>query len=704
MKLPPYVENVIAYLGDKEEKYLGTPSEDAAARLRKEIIDESLTAKNPAPRDETKEVVASVSLKNPKLPTQEVVQHYYNGHSVMAIANHYGVQEDEVKTVLLRARVRPRIKGRVGRGQPIDKSDSPDTTKRNPHESEEDRIKRQIKLVEAYLSQPLSQENKEYFEKQLEKLKAKLAEKKNPRLSAGHEPSEFDQEELRRGTKHEMEHTDDKSEAQRIAMDHLVEDPHYYTRLDKCLVKNPSNTHRLFRDLHKAEVLRIIDMLPDKLVDKRERMIKKFRELKKPEYAAMLEQLSNDDWHDFVVNHAECVHWGVRHNPESPQDKVKEAAKKMLALNDRLPEEYRFTKEEKEDLERDAGLRTDELETASNPTRPAVAELTKVFKKDTEIPWIDPKTKQKKKILVAGFDSSNLGKGIAKGKSAEEKKKQLDEVWRDIELFTQKMVDEMLTNVLDLDLKQSRDARGRVIPGALEFRPSSLEKKPFLSLQESAEADRERVERNRYYKLLLTSYLMSLLRKFFFLDKSAIEQIEGLLEDGKPSTQKSLYGNREAFAMSIYSGMAALTSRVNPPNLILWLKMNQDAVSELYVDADKRWKKIQAELGKQGKKAAETRRAAIAKNEAEIESLDPGKEQDDSRSQLAALEPVGEKVRERREKKPEEEKSSSLSVAGAVRQLSSSWSERKRGIEKNKTAPIKGAVQRQSRKRGEERG
>jgi hypothetical protein len=39
--------------------------------------------------------------------------------------------------------------------------------------------------------------------------------------------------ELESGTKVEMEHTDDKSKAKEIAMDHLAEMPDYYTRLEK---------------------------------------------------------------------------------------------------------------------------------------------------------------------------------------------------------------------------------------------------------------------------------------------------------------------------------------------------------------------------------------------------------------------------------------------------------------------------------------
>lgn len=47
------------------------------------------------------------------------------------------------------------------------------------------------------------------------------------------DPSEVDQKELKMGIKVEMEHTDDPEEAKIIALQHLAEDPKYYTKLKK---------------------------------------------------------------------------------------------------------------------------------------------------------------------------------------------------------------------------------------------------------------------------------------------------------------------------------------------------------------------------------------------------------------------------------------------------------------------------------------
>lgn len=68
---------------------------------------------------------------------------------------------------------------------------------------------------------------------------------KNPRtipggLSEGMVPSDFNKKSLKRGTKVEMEHTTDPKIAQEIAMDHLVEDPKYYSKLAR-MEKNPTS-------------------------------------------------------------------------------------------------------------------------------------------------------------------------------------------------------------------------------------------------------------------------------------------------------------------------------------------------------------------------------------------------------------------------------------------------------------------------------
>jgi hypothetical protein len=51
----------------------------------------------------------------------------------------------------------------------------------------------------------------------------------------------YDKKELQSGIKHEMEHTGDKALATKIAIDHLIEDPRYYTKLNKSGLKEESH-------------------------------------------------------------------------------------------------------------------------------------------------------------------------------------------------------------------------------------------------------------------------------------------------------------------------------------------------------------------------------------------------------------------------------------------------------------------------------
>ncbi len=51
-------------------------------------------------------------------------------------------------------------------------------------------------------------------------------------------PLDFIELQLAEGVRVEMEHTNDEAQAREIAMDHLVEMPDYYTRLEKMESEN----------------------------------------------------------------------------------------------------------------------------------------------------------------------------------------------------------------------------------------------------------------------------------------------------------------------------------------------------------------------------------------------------------------------------------------------------------------------------------
>ncbi len=59
--------------------------------------------------------------------------------------------------------------------------------------------------------------------------------------------SNFDQDQLRQGTEHETEHTDDRRIASEIARDHLVEDPRYYDHL-KAIENNDQESPAVYFD------------------------------------------------------------------------------------------------------------------------------------------------------------------------------------------------------------------------------------------------------------------------------------------------------------------------------------------------------------------------------------------------------------------------------------------------------------------------
>jgi hypothetical protein len=52
-------------------------------------------------------------------------------------------------------------------------------------------------------------------------------------LSKGKKPSDFNKKQLKIGTDIELEHTNSRRVAKRIAMDHLTEHPDYYKELKK---------------------------------------------------------------------------------------------------------------------------------------------------------------------------------------------------------------------------------------------------------------------------------------------------------------------------------------------------------------------------------------------------------------------------------------------------------------------------------------
>jgi len=96
-------------------------------------------------------------------------------------------------------------------------------------EGEEDSPKKAAKLTGKTASQIRSNLMVEriahqWVAKHTDQLPGGLGDKKSP--------GDFDAEQLAKGTKVEMEHTNDRTKAQEISMDHLTEDPRYYDKLE----------------------------------------------------------------------------------------------------------------------------------------------------------------------------------------------------------------------------------------------------------------------------------------------------------------------------------------------------------------------------------------------------------------------------------------------------------------------------------------
>jgi len=81
------------------------------------------------------------------------------------------------------------------------------------------------------------------FSKLVKKMGAKTKKAHKDRLKGGladkSKPSDFSKKQLEMGIKVEREHTSNKKIAREIAMDHLKEDPKYYTKLKKIEKKKP---------------------------------------------------------------------------------------------------------------------------------------------------------------------------------------------------------------------------------------------------------------------------------------------------------------------------------------------------------------------------------------------------------------------------------------------------------------------------------
>lgn len=220
-----------------------------------------------------------------------------------------------------------------------------------------------------------------------------------------------------------------------------------------------------------------------------------------------------------------------------------------------------------------------------NPTKPAVSELTKAY--------------------YQTFNNSPLGQAL----TPEEKK----ELWRDIELFCEKIVSPMMEKVMGFRMKRDGTRRS-----SLEF---SQKKNAQLTATEREEIANE-VEGARYYKLFLTCFYMGLLERFFYANKSSVNSFIQTLESEKTWKDLNLFSNRIAHAETVRESSRALMKNMTVRNMALWARNNKESVEKFYSKAKKEQEKRNEEFKRKGIEAKKKKEEEISK----LTPVEPGEE------------------------------------------------------------------------------
>jgi len=105
----------------------------------------------------------------------------------------------------------------------------------------------------------------------------KIASSKKDKIPGGladkKSPSDFNQKDLKRGIKVELEHTSDRDIAQEIAMDHLTEDSKYYQKLEK-MEKRQSSRYWYRTSSFKKRLSQCVDMCESKFENEKDNKIR----------------------------------------------------------------------------------------------------------------------------------------------------------------------------------------------------------------------------------------------------------------------------------------------------------------------------------------------------------------------------------------------------------------------------------------------
>ena len=146
--------------------------------------------------------------------------------SIAKVAAKYNINEDELATKYPEEAVGNKAYA-DNYTEPVDDSDVDWT---NEDKDEDDEIEAMVKKMEA------EKEGEEAIMSQFDPMEESLQEGKGKDLH----PNQIHPQELRMGIKVELEHTDDLDKAKKIALDHLAENPFYYTALKLSGIESPS--------------------------------------------------------------------------------------------------------------------------------------------------------------------------------------------------------------------------------------------------------------------------------------------------------------------------------------------------------------------------------------------------------------------------------------------------------------------------------
>ena len=169
--------------------------------------------------------------------------------SIAKVAAKYNMNEDDLATKYPEEAVGNKVYA-DNYDEPVDDSDVDWT---NEDKDEDDEIEAMVKKMEA------EKEGEEAIMSQFDPMEESLQEGKGKDLH----PNQIHPQELRMGIKVELEHTDDLDKAKKIALDHLAENPFYYTALKLSGIESPSvfTAKPPVKKGKKKEAIQLVDLV-----------------------------------------------------------------------------------------------------------------------------------------------------------------------------------------------------------------------------------------------------------------------------------------------------------------------------------------------------------------------------------------------------------------------------------------------------------